>query len=175
RADRMAETKDYAGAKNSYQSLAGSLSGLERDQARVRVGAMDYLRNAIALAGPYLSGLELAASEAEAERLYYLVECARRRNDDAEMMSLVQRLERDYAKSPWRLKALCSAANRYLLLNRPADYVPLDRAVYQEFSTAPQSAMAHWKVAFQAYLSDAPDAAPLLREHLQKYFGHSTL
>ena len=175
RADGLAETKDYLGARREYQSLAGRLSGLERDQARVRVGAMDFLRNATTLAWPYLNALELAPSEAEAERLYYVVECARRRGDDAGMNAAMQLLAHDYAKSPWRLKALLSAANKYLLLNRPADYVPLERSIYQDFPSAPQAAMAHWKVAFQAYLSDAPDATALLREHLRTYFGHSTI
>src|ERR1035441_6242910 len=84
----------------------------------------------------YLRDLAVGESPASAERLYYLAECARRRNDDAEMMSAVGQLAARYPQSPWRLKALMSAANRYLLLNRPQDYVPLYQAVYQDFPTA---------------------------------------
>jgi soluble lytic murein transglycosylase len=175
RADLMADAKDYPRAKREYQSLAGLPAGLERDQARVRIGAMDFLRGQVALACPYFNTLELSPSEAEAERVYYTAECARQKKDDAAMMAAVERLAHDYPHSTWRLKALCSAANRYLLVNRPADYVPLDRTIYQEFPTAPQAAMAHWKVAFQAYLGNAPDAVSLLREHLKNYFGNSTI
>ena len=174
RGDRLLDAKEYIAAKREYQSVAETASGLERDQARVRIGAVDYLRGQAALAWPYLSGLELSPSEAEAERLYYLAEGARHRKDDQAMMSSLDRLARDYARSPWRLKALITAANRYLIVNQPADYVPLQRAIYQDFPAAPQAANAHWKVAFQAYLAGAPDAAPLLREHLRSYSGNGT-
>src|ERR1035438_129785 len=90
------------------------------------------------------------------------------------MMSAVQQLAARYQQSPWRLKALGSAANRYLLLNRPEDYVPLNQAVYQDFPTAAQAAQSHWKVTFQAYLHDGADASRLLREHPRQYPGHST-
>jgi soluble lytic murein transglycosylase len=90
------------------------------------------------------------------------------------MMSAVGQLSARYPQSPWRLKALTSAANCYLLLNRPQDYVPLYQAVYQDFPTAAPAASSHWKVTFQAYLHDAADASRLLREHLRQYPGHSS-
>ena len=174
RADRLLEAQEYAEARAEYQAAAAQSRGVERDQALVRVGAADYLAGKTALAWPYLQGLEVGGSEAAAERLYYLAECARRRNDDEQMMSAVQQLAARYQQSPWRLKALGSAANRYLLLNRPQDYVPLNQAVYQDFPTAAQAAQSHWKVTFQAYLHDRADASSLLREHLRQYPGHST-
>jgi soluble lytic murein transglycosylase len=174
RAGRMLDARDYTGAKHEYLSLAASTNGLERDQARVRAGAADYLRGQVTLARPYLSGLELTPSEADAERLYYLAECARQQKDDAAMSAALDRLAGSYRSSPWRLKALLTAANRFLVVNRSADYLPLYRAICQDFPTAPQAALAHWKVAFQSYLSAAPDADLLLREHLRNYPGHAT-
>ena len=173
RADRLMEAKDYAQARKEYQAVAAQAGDVERDQALVGVGAADFLAGKTALAWPYLRDLPVAESAAAAERLYYLAECARQRNDDAEMMSAVGQLAR-YRQSPWRLKALTSAANRYLLLNRPQDYVPLYAAVYQDFPTAAPAAQSHWKVAFQAYLHDGADASRLLREHVKQYPGHST-
>jgi soluble lytic murein transglycosylase len=174
RADRLMEAKEYAQARREYESAAANAKGLERDQALVRVGAADFLAGKIALAWPYLRRLEVAGSEAAAERMYYLAECARRRDDDEQMMSAVKELAERYKQSPWRLKALTSAANRYLLLNRPEVYISLYQAVYQDFPTAPPAALSHWKVTFQAYLHDKPDASNLLREHLKQYAGHST-
>jgi soluble lytic murein transglycosylase len=174
RGDRLMDASEYVLARKEYQAAASSTSGIEHDQALVRIGAADYLAGRTALAGPYLRGLEIADSEAAAERLYYLAECARRRNDDEDMMSAVQQLAARYKQSPWRLKALTSAANRYLLLNRPQDYLPLYQAVYQDFPTAPPAAVSHWKVTFQAFLHDREDASRLLREQLQQYSGHST-
>jgi len=116
----------------------------------------------------------LPPSEADAERLDYLVECGRRLTDDDEIRSTLQKLEQQYPHSPWRLKALLSAGNRFLLVNRPDEYVPLYRAVYQDFPSAPEAALAHWKVTFQAYLHDDPQAQPLLMEHLRSYPAHAT-
>ncbi|HJZ97444.1 MAG TPA: lytic transglycosylase domain-containing protein, partial [Candidatus Solibacter sp.] len=175
RADRQLETKDYAGARRAYEALVPSLSGLERDQARVRMGAADCLRGQYAVAWPYLENLQVNSPEADAERLSYIVECARNKKDDDAMKAAEQKLSQTYARSPWRLKALASAANRFLLINQPAEYVPLNRALYTDFPTAPQAALAHWKVAFQAHLTDASDAAALLREHLRNYPGHSSV
>ena len=174
RADRLMEAMEYAQARTEYEAVAaqtgGPEPGLARDQALVRVGAADFLAGKTALARGYLRDLAVAESPAAAERLYYLAECARRLNDDAEMMSAVGQLAAHYRQSPWRLKALTSAANRYLLLNRPQDYGPL----YQDFSTSALAAPSHWKVTFQAYLHDRADASRLLREHLRQYPGHST-
>src|ERR1039458_9498393 len=174
RADRLMEAKEYAQARKEYQAVAAEAGGVEHDQALVRIGAADFLDGKTALAWRYLRDLAVGESAAAAERLYYLAECARRRNDDTEMMSAVGQLSARYPQSPWRLKALTSAANCYLLLNRPQDYVPLYQAVYQDFPTAAPAASSHWKVTFQAYLHDAADASGLLREHLRQYPGHSS-
>jgi soluble lytic murein transglycosylase len=174
RADRLMEAQEYAQARNEYQAVAAETGGVEHDQALVRIGAADFLDGKTPLAWRYLRDLAVAESPAAAERLYYLAECARRRNDDAEMMSAVGQLAARYSQSPWRLKALTSAANRYLLLNRPQDYVPLYQAVYQDFPTTAPAAPSHWKVTFEAYLHDRTDASRLLREHLRQYPGHSS-
>ena len=174
RADRLLDAREYRDARQEYQTLVSELAGLERDQARVRVGAADYLSGNTAAAYPYLRSLELPESEANAERLYYLVECARKLTDDDEMLGTVKRLGLLYHQSPWRLKALVSAANRFLLENRPEDYVPLFKAVYEDFPADAAAAPSHWKVTFQSYLAGQKDAESLLEEHLLKYPGHAT-
>ena len=173
-ADRLLETHAYRQARAEYQKLEGELTGLERDQARVRIGEADFLDAGTASAYPYLHKLELADSEADAERLSYLVECTRHLTDDDEMKAMLDRLAQHYPHSPWRLKALLSAANRFLLINQPDEYVSLDRAIYQDFPNAPEAALAHWKVTFQAYLHDDPQAQPLLMEHARNYPAHAT-
>ena len=174
RAGRLADLHQYQDARSEYQSILGELSGVARDQARVRILAMDYLNGKTAAAGSGLRALELTPSEADAERLYYLEECARRQADDDAMMSAVGRLGEQYPKSPWRLKALVSAANRFLIANRPSDFVPLYQAAYQDFPTEAVAGLCHWKVTFQAYLRGQPDAAGLLRDHLRDYPAHAT-
>ncbi len=174
RADRLLDAKEYVEARRAYELAVAGAVGLERDQARVRAAAIDYLSGKAALAGPALTALQVTESEAAAERWYYLAECARKRNDDAELASDVQQLTAHYRQSPWRLKALTSAANRYLLVNRPEEYVPLYRAVYEDFPTSAQAPQCRWKVAFHAYQNDLPTAGTLLREQLRTYPAHST-
>jgi soluble lytic murein transglycosylase len=174
RAGRLMEAREYAHARAEYQAVLGTLPELQRGQARVRIGAADFLDGNVNAGCTYLRGLGALEPEADAERLYYLVECARRRDDDGEMLAVLKHLAGEHSKSPWRLKALVSAANRFLLVNRPDDYVPLYKAAYEDFPDAPQAGLCHWKVTFQAYLRGRGDATDLLREHLRLYPRHPT-
>ena len=164
----LMDSHDYVKAKAEYSALDGDL-------ARVGAAAADFLRGETKSAWPYLRDLSLPEGEADAQRLYYLTECARRRTDDADMQAALDRLAARYEKSPWRLRALTTAANRYILANRPDDFVPLFRAVYRDFPTSSGAAQAHWKVAFQSYLLNQPDARALLREQLTDYPGLSSV
>ena len=164
-----------AGAEGVPGGGGNQTGGVEHDQALVRMGAADYLAGTNrARPGRIFAGSRLPIRKPRRNASTISLECARRRNDDAEMMSTVQQLAARFRQSPWRLKALTSAANRYLLLNRPENYVPLYQAVYQDFPAAPPAALSHWKVTFQAYLHDREDASRLLREHLRQYSGHSS-
>ena len=172
--DRLMEFGEYRRAAAEYLSLEGKLTGSARDRAQVRVAAADFRDGKTAAALRYLRRLELAPSDADAERLYYLVECARRLEDDEQMMAAVRQLDEQYPKSLWRLRALISAANRYLLVNRPDDFLPLYQAAYTDFPDQPQAGLCHWKVTFQAYLQAKSNAGDLLREHLHNYPAHAT-
>jgi soluble lytic murein transglycosylase len=174
RPDRLMELHEYVLARSEYRSLIDQVAGLESGLARVRIGEADFFQGNTQVACSYLRGLDLAESEADAERQYELGECARHEGDDAAMMSAVERLGRQYPTSPWRLKALVSAANRFLLVNRPDDYLPLYRAAYRDFPTDPAAGVCHWKVTFHAYLHGEADAGDLLREHLRSYPAHFT-
>jgi soluble lytic murein transglycosylase len=174
RADRLMDLRDLSHARSEFQALLDRPQSPERDQARVRIGAVDYFAGRISVAIPYLEGLDVGESEADAERLYYLEECQRRQGDDQEMAAILKRLADKYPNSPWRLKALISAANRYLLVNRPENYVPIYKAAYQKFASEPPAATAHWKVTFNAWMHNQGDAAGLLREHLTRYPTHAT-
>jgi soluble lytic murein transglycosylase len=173
-ADRLMSARAYPQARSEFQSLTAQLTGVARDQARVSVGAVDYLAGNTGAVYAYLRNLDLPNSEADAERLYYVVECARKLVDDEGMTTAIARLAKSYPKSPWRLRALVSAANRYLLVNRPDDFVPLYQAAYQDFPADPTAAVCHWKVTFQAYLRGKSDAGDKLREHLRNYPRHAT-
>jgi len=128
RAERWLRVGEARRARAEYESMAARVGGLDRELARVRVGAADYAAGRTTAAHSHLKSLELSFPEADAERLYYLAECARRLEKDDELISLVDRLGALYPQSPWRLKALISAGNRQLIQNRPEIYERLYRA-----------------------------------------------
>ncbi len=171
RAEAWLRARQYRRARLEYEALSSQLGGKERELARVRVGAAMYFDYDTKPAYDYLRSIEAADPEADAERLYYLAECARRLGRDDEMLGLVERLGALYPRSLWRLKALVNAGNRYLLENQPDKYVPLYRACYESFPNADEASYCHWKVTWHFYLSRRAEAANFLREHLSRYPG----
>ena len=169
RGDKWLAAHEYGHARQEFTSLASQLSGLERDQARVRMGVADFERGETPAAYRYLESLDLPHSEADAERLYYLAECQRRLNANDDRLDTVKRLGKQYPQSQWRLKALVSAGNAYLVQNRPDIFEPLYKAAYEEFPAASNAPYCHWKVAWNAYIHRRRDAVDRLREHLERY------
>ncbi len=169
RAGKLARAGDYRRARPEYQAILAATGGVDRELVRVRLGELDYWAAQTTQAYNYLRSLDLSAPEADAERLYYMAECARRLDQDDRLMDAIRKMEA-YSDSPWRLKALITAGNRYLVENRSADYLPIYHACYESF-TGPQADYCHWKVAWYSYLHRQANAADLLREHLERFPG----
>ncbi len=169
RAEFWMRVRQYRRARAEYEELTRMLGGRQREIARVRVGAALFRDYETAAAWDYLRSFDVADPEADAERLYYLVECARRLKRDADMRALLGRLAQLYPRSIWRLRALISAANRYLLENQHEQYLPLFRACAEDFREQPESCYCHWKVVWRLYQERQAGAATALREHLMRY------
>lgn len=169
RAEYWMRTRQYRRARAEYEELTRLLGGRERELARVRVGAALFREYETGAAWDYLRSFDVADPEADAERLYYLVECARRLRRDADMHALLERLGQLYPRSSWRMRALISAGNRYLLENQAEQYVPLFRACAEDFAQDPESRYCHWKVAWALYRNRESGAAEALREHVARY------
>ncbi len=169
RGNRWLAAHEYGRARQEFTTLGSELTGTDRDLARVGVGVADYQRGDVPAAYQYLQSLNLDASQADAERLYYVGECQRHLNASDDMLVTVKRLSEQYPQSPWRLKALVSAGNAYLLQNRPDAYEPLYKAAYENFPDDPAAPVCHWKVAFSDYLHRRSDAAERLREQIERY------
>lgn len=176
RGARLLTAGEYVKARAEFTAMIGQLGGAEREIASVRIGAADYLQKKTEQAYRYLQSLETTAPEATAERLYYVAECARRLNDDKAMLAALEKLAQAAPNSPWRLKALLSAGNRFLVDNQPESYEPLYRACYVSFPSDAEASYCHWKVTWNAYLHRRSDAADLLREQVMLYptFSNAT-
>ena len=169
RAQKWLDAREFGRARAEYQALASELGGEARELAQVRAGATARVGGGAESASSYLKALSLSSPEADAERLYYLVECARGLEDLPAMSDYLERLHLLYPSSEWRLSALVSAGNYYLLRNEPASYVPLFRACYESFPDAPRADYCYWKVTWNAYLERRAEAGELLRDHLKRF------
>ncbi len=171
RGQKWIDAKEYSKARSEFEAVIPLLTGLDKDRARVRVGAAQFATGDYRGALQYLKSLDLPRNEADAERWYYVEECARRMNNDDQMMDAIKELGRHQERSVWRLKALISAGNRYLLTHQPAKYEPLYRAAWVTFPSDTATAYCHWKITWDAYLANKHDARDLLREQVEHYPG----
>jgi soluble lytic murein transglycosylase len=169
RAEKLFHANNPGGARIELYAAIPQLSGVERDQARVRLGVADYLNNNAKAAFEYFSALKVDESEADAERLSYLIHCARKLDRHADVKPFLDHLEQQHAASPWRLDALIFIADQARTDNDPGTYLPLYRACAATFPKEPRAAWCHWREAFESYRKDGDDAFDLLRSHVQQY------
>jgi soluble lytic murein transglycosylase len=156
-------------AKKELLALVPRLGGDERDAALVKIGVLQYVAKDTKAAQKYLAGLTVQSPQADAERLHYLLLCARRANDRAAMSAELDELARLHPDSPWRMEALLAMGNSYLVENQVDAYEPLFRACYESFPKEARAAGCHWKVTWAHYLRRKDDARDLLREHLRLF------
>ena len=169
RGDRLIELRNYTLARGEFETAQPKLTGLTHEQAVIRTAAAQYLEGGVATAYTTLAALTPVEPDADAERLYWMEECARKLSNPDGQQEALKRLEEKYHRSPWRLKALVAAANALTSSNRASDYVPLYMEVYEDFPSDAAAGLSHWRVAFQAYLHDQPTAVELLRDQLERY------
>jgi len=160
---------DYTRAGKELTALLPRLSGESFDLARVRIGAAAYSARENESAYKYLISFQATAPDAEAERLYYVLECQRRLNRLDDMNATLEKLAQSYAQSHWRMEALIAVGNYYLAHDQPDTAQPLYRTCFESFGNDPQSAACHWKVTWSTYLRDPAQAEAMLREHLTRY------
>jgi soluble lytic murein transglycosylase len=170
RAQALAEAGQIGQARDEYSALVARLGGRDRDLARVRVGVMDFRKYQNITAFNYLKRLDVEG-EPDAERLYYLLECARRLDRLEEAGQALAILDDRHATSEWRLRALVSMANQYLLENQADRFVPLYRACYESFPKERRAVYCHWKVAWNTYVTRAAGASEMLAQHLALFPG----
>ncbi len=169
RCQKWLDAREFFKARQEYSALADTLAEPDRDEAKVGTGVADFLAGDAKAAIRYLNDLKVARSGADARRLYYLAEAARKTGDDTAMLDAVKQLNEHYADSPWRLKALVTAGNRYVLTNDREKYAPLFKAASDGFPSDSSTAYCHWKISWDAYLADKPERVDLLREQIARY------
>jgi len=171
RAQKLFDAKNPGGARIELAAAIPKLTGAEQDLARVRLGVADFLSNQTSAAFAYLSSLKVDDGEADAERLSYLIRCARKSDRHADVKPFLNQLEQQHPASLWRLDALVFVADQARTENDAGTYLPLYQACAATFPNDRRSAWCHWRIAFESYRKDGADAYDLLRSHVQQYPG----
>ena len=92
RAFKLIDGGDYTRARKELAALLPQLSGADLELARVRMGAAQYLAGEYKPAYQHLSSFQAGTAEVEAERLYYVAQCARHLDRIDEMTANLDRL-----------------------------------------------------------------------------------
>lgn len=169
RALKLMDGGNYKQARTELEALIPLLGGADRDLARVRIGVADFKARDNAAAYQYLKSLQVTSPDADAERMFYLLSAARRLNNTDEVTQTLDAFARIYPQSKWRLQALVTAGNNFVIAHQPDAYEPQFEACYQSFPDSTEAAYCHWKVAFDEYMRRAPDAGQVLKTHLRTY------
>ena len=166
---RLIDSGDYNRARKELTALLPRLGGADLDLARVRIGAAQYLAGDYKPALEHLSSFQAANGDAEAERIYYVIQSARHLDRIDQMASQLDQLSRLYPQSAWRLQALISVANYDSAHDQKDTAMSLYQACYAAFPGDSRSGQCHWKFAWSEYLRDPASAAALFRDHLSRY------
>jgi soluble lytic murein transglycosylase len=169
RAEKLINEKKPDAARIEYTAAIPQLAGVGRDKARVRLGEVDYLSGKTQAAFDYLKTLTVDESDVDAERLSYLIRCARKLDKHSDVKEYLNHLEQQHSNSLWRLDALIFVADQARVDNDANTYLPLYRACAVTFPKDPRSAWCHWRIAYESYRTDAADAFDLLRKHIEQY------
>jgi soluble lytic murein transglycosylase len=162
RSAKLMEVNQLSRARGDLQAALPSLTGADRDIARVRIAAAD---GAI----PGLKSLEVEDPAANAERLRHIAAIARRMDREGDMMDALKELQKKHPASPQRLDALLIAGQYYFSKLQAEQYY----AVYQQcsigFPTDPNAALCHWRAALSEYLRNGKESEKILQDHV-RYF-----
>ena len=169
RATKLLEAGQTVDARKEFAAMVPLLSGEDHDIARVRMGVAQYRASQNAAAFAYLKELEVSSPEADAERLNYLSQSARRLARLSDMEAIANEAAERYPSSEWTIEALIAAGDRYLTDNQVGKYEPFYHACYLGRPGDARTDQCHWKVTWAHYMRRDKDAAAMLLEHLKMY------
>ncbi len=169
RADRSFDGGDFLEAARQYGYAIDGISRQEAERARLRQAVANYRGLHTSTAYSQLLAAEPTTPELQAERLYYLGECERRKGLISKYRQRAEQLAKSHPRSPWYEESLFSLGNHYLLQNNATEYRRWYERSAREFPRGQYADKAHWKVCWRAQLDDDPRALALFEEHVELY------
>jgi len=167
RAELLMKGRRYAQAADEYDALARDFPSAE---FKIGWGASLYHEGRTKEARKVLEDVSDATGELNAERLYWLSELARSRDDRDQQEKLVTELRALAPQSPWFEEALLSAANMRMLRHDYERALDFLTEFYTSFPGRRHASHAHWRAAWLTYrIRKSDEAARLFDEHLKLY------
>ena len=166
---KLAAAGQYGRAQHELEAYLPQMSGDDQQLAQVRLGELRYEQRRFKEACDQLRALQLTSGAADAERLYYVVLASARIDRLDYLQDGLERLERWYPKSTWRVQALVAAAGRYVYSGDTGAAEPLYQVCYEQFPDDKQAPDCHWKYTWLKYMQDRGGAKALLEEHARRW------
>jgi soluble lytic murein transglycosylase len=166
RAVKLFQTQDWIDARNEYNTLLTSLTGVELERAQVRI-----LECGVEMGDDpsNLAVRKIADPDVDAERDYILADYYRGVQNEAQMVTVVEAAISRTPSSDWTARALFLAGN-YYWVNLQRDQASSYYArLANLFPSSPNADSALWRVAWTAVLKRDPDAATKLEDHLKRF------
>ena len=175
RADLLLKGHRYDLAADEYRSILDSIrsdAGQQtlQHQLEVKLAGALYHTRRVDEANSLLESVPPSDDEYGAERLYYLHEIARNKDDGDKERQIATEMMQKFPASPWLQEALLSASNMYLLRPDYKNAVEYYSAQYKLFPEGKYSPYSHWKAAWlNLRMGNKDEAKRLMEEQVSNY------
>ena len=175
RADLLMKARRFDLAATEYRSILDSIrsdmsqQSLQRE-LQVKLGGALYRQHQLDAAKSLLESIAASSEPYEAERLYYLHEIARNRDDGDRERQILSDMMQKFPASPWLQETLLSASNMYLLRPDYKNAIEYYSAQFKLFPEGKYSPYSHWKAAWlNLRIGNKDEAKRLMEEQVKLY------
>lgn len=175
RAELLMKGRKYDQAADEYRSILDSIRNDMSQQSlqqelTVKLGGALYGAHKTDEAKALLESVPASNEEYEAQRLYYLHEIARSKDDGDTERQIISQMMQKFPASPYLQDALLSASNMYLLRPDYKTAIEFYSSQYKLFPKGRYSPYSHWKAAWlNLRLGNKDEAKRLLDEQIAMY------
>jgi peptidoglycan lytic transglycosylase len=175
RAELLMKGRRYDQAADEYRAILDSIRNDMSQQSlqqelTVKLGGALYGQHKIDEAKALLDSVPASNEEYEAQRLYYLHEIARSKDDGDTERQIISQMMQKFPASPYLQEALLSASNMYLLRPDYKTAIEFYSSQYKLFPKGRYSPYSHWKAAWlNLRLGNKDEAKRLLDEQIVMY------
>jgi peptidoglycan lytic transglycosylase len=166
RAAKLFEAEDWSDARDEYNQMSSSVSGVDLERAQVRVAECSVEMGGDPSA---LAALKISDPDLDAERDYILADYYRGAQNEAQVVAAVAAAAARAPASYWTERALFLAGNFYWVNLQRDQASSYYARLATQFPASPNADSASWRVAWTAVLKRDPDATSKLEDHLKRF------